>query len=128
MEGSDIVNFLIKKLKEKWRDEFAPQICVLQMYRPIFTTTDGKEHYGVTYKYADSSHLSVSVPECIMIHIEDKGYIKDDDEIMYPLQNVTSIRWELVDEKIKQCYSGEYRFQIFFDDEEVEDMKDYKAT
>ena len=122
------MNFLLKKLKEKWHDEFGPQICILQMYRPVFITKDGKEHHGVTYKYADSSRLSISVPEYIMIHIEDKGYIKDNDEIMYPLQNVASIRWELVDEKIKQCYSGEYRFQIFFDDEEVEDMKDYQYT
>ena len=117
------MNFLLKKLKEKWNDEFGPQICILQMYRPVFITIDGKEHHGVTYKYADSSRLSISVPEYIMIHIEDKGYIKDNDEIMYPLQNVASIRWELVDEKIKQYYSGEYRFQIFFDDEEVEDLK-----
>lgn len=123
-----IVQKIWSKLKEKWHDEFGPQICILQMYRPIFTTIDGEEHYGITYKYADSSRLRVSVPEYIMINIEDKGYIKDDDEIMYPLQNVASIRWELVDEKIKQCYSDEYRFQIFFDDEEVEDMKDYKVT
>lgn len=122
------MNFLLKKLKEKWNDEFGPQICILQMYRPVFITIDGKEHRGVTYKYADSSRLSISVPEYIMIHIEDKGYIKDNDEIMYPLQNVASIRWELVDEKIKQCYSGEYRFQIFFDDEEAENMKDYQYT
>ena len=128
MEGIDIVNFLLKKLKEKLHDEFGPQICILQMYRPIFITTDGEEHCGVTYKYANSSCLSISVPEYIMINIEDKGYMKDDNGVMYPLQNIASIRWELLDEKTKQCYSGEYRFQIFFDDEEVEDMKDYKIT
>lgn len=122
------MNFLLKKLKEKWHDEFGPQICVLQMYRTIFITKDGEEHLGVTYKYADSSRLSVSVPEYIMVNIEDNGYIKDINGVMYPLQNIASIEWKLVDEKIKQCYPGEYRFQIFFDDEEVENMNDYQYT
>lgn len=119
------MNFLLKKLKEKLHDEFGPQICVLQMYRHIFITTDGEEHCGVTYKYANSSRLTISVPEYIMIDIENDGYIKDSNRVMYPLPNVVSIRWELIDEKVKQYYKGEYEYQIFFTAEEVENMEDY---
>ena len=98
------------------------------MYRHIFITTDGEEHCGVTYKYANSSRLTISVPEYIMIDIENDGYIKDSNRVMYPLPNVVSIRWELIDEKVKQYYKGEYEYQIFFTAEEVENMEDYAGT
>lgn len=119
------MNFSIKKLKEKLHEEFGPEICVLQKYRPLFVTTDGEEHCGITYKYINSSRLIVSVPEYIMINIKNDGYIKDNNRVMYPLPNVVSIRWELIEEKVKQYYKGEYEYQIFFTAEEVENMEDY---
>ena len=122
------MNFSIKKLKEKLHEEFGPEICVLQKYRPLFVTTDGEKHCGITYKYINSSRLIVSVPEYIMINIKNDGYIKDNNRVMYPLPNVVSIRWELIEEKVKQYYKGEYEYQIFFTAEEVENMEDYAGT
>lgn len=82
MEGIDIGEFWYKKIKEKITGRIWTRICVLQKYRPIFIATDGEEHCGVTYKYINSSRLTVSVPEYIMINIKNDGYIEDSNRVM----------------------------------------------
>lgn len=83
----------------------------LQKFRPVFITTDGVEHRGFEYNWGIAERLSCSVPEYIMIDINSDGYIEDDNEVMYPLSNIISIKWELVDEKTVEDIFKEY--QIF---------------
>lgn len=95
--------------------------ALLQKYQPVFITVNGESHVGCEYKWANDSGLLCSVPEYIMIYIKKDGYMKDTDGIIYPLQNIVSIKWELLEEKnVADIFSNTY--QIFFSDEEVEAM------
>lgn len=99
-------------------------IC-LQKFRPIFVTTDGKKHEGCKYKYANADGLLCSVPEYLMKCNKSDGYMEDMQGIMYPLQNIISITWELVGEKIV-LDNFNHDWQIFFSNEEVGKMTEYK--
>lgn len=98
---------------------------LLRSYRPIFKTIDGEEHVGIQYKYADENRVRGSVPELLMISVKSNGYLVDIASKMYPLANIISIEWDLVDEQIKQ-YQSKYEWQIYFEEDEVRQMKDYE--
>lgn len=98
---------------------------LLRSYRPIFKTIDGEKHVGIQYKYADENRVRGSVPELLMISVKSDGYLVDIESKMYPLANIISIEWDLVDEQIKQ-YESKHEWQIYFDKEEVEEMKGYE--
>ena len=36
----------------------------------------------------------------IMISVKSDGYIEDKNRVMYPLENVISIEWKLIEERI----------------------------
>lgn len=59
-----------------------------------------------------------------MIDIKSDGYIKDINDFMYPIQNIISIEWKLLEEKIvlDNLY---HKWDIFFSDEQVEKMTEY---
>jgi hypothetical protein len=59
-----------------------------------------------------------------MISIKEDGYITDYDGVVYPLQNVLSIKWELVEEIHKK---GEYEpmFKVWFSKNEIDKMEDW---
>lgn len=71
----------------------------LQKFRTNFTTVDGAQHVGVTYNWAIAERIKCTVPEYIMISVKSDGYLMDADRVMYPLYNIISIEWELVEEK-----------------------------
>ena len=58
-----------------------------------FVTVDEKEHSYFGFNYIDESAISCSGPEYIMYDVRSDGYIKDDNNVMYPLQNIISISW-----------------------------------
>lgn len=110
-----------KKRKEvttmwAWLKKFFEEIQekeTLEHYSVRFYTTDGIMHNFTKYRYAAPERLRCSVPEYIMIDVKSNGYLKDDNGVMYPLQNVVSIYWskddEIHDVKLNDKYA------IFFD-------------
>lgn len=86
--------------KEKIEKVLEPKTTTLKKFHVHFTTIDGKEHIFTRYNYVDEESLTVSAPEYIMHSVKSDGYLKDDDDVMYPLQNIISIKWEEV-EKIE---------------------------
>lgn len=107
--------------KRKEQKSSKVKTALLQKYQPIFITVDGESHVGCEYKWANDSGLLCSVPKYIMIYIEQDGYMEDKDGIFYPLQNIVSIKWKLLEQKnVADIFSNTY--QIFFSDEEVEAM------
>ena len=101
-----------------------PKTITLQRFQPYFTTIDNVVHEGIdTYKWANANGLRCSVPEYLMIDIKSDGYIEDKECVMYPMQNIMSIKWKLLEEKI---VLDEFYREIFFNDEEVSKMKEYK--
>lgn len=76
-------------------------IIGIQKFQPFFITTDNKEHEGLIYENNfNANELSYITPEYFMINIKRNGYIKDKDNVMYPLENIISIKWKLIEEKI----------------------------
>ena len=84
-----------------WLKKFFEEIQekeTLEHYSVRFYTTDGIIHNFTKYRYAVPERLRCSVPEYIMIDVKSNGYLKDDNGVMYPLQNVVSIYWSKDDE------------------------------
>lgn len=112
-----------KNVKQKKR-----KTTRLQRFQPLFITVDGVKHEGTDrYNWANSNSLRCTVPEYLMIDINSNGYIKDKNSIMYPLSNVLSIEWILLEEKIV-LDDFDHEYQIFFDNNEVSKMTEYLET
>lgn len=108
------------KIKDK-----KPKTITLQRFQPYFTTIDNVVHEGIdTYKWANANGLRCSVPEYLMIYVKSDGYMEDKEHVMYLIQNIISIKWKLLEEKI---VLDEFYREIFFDDEEVSKMTEYKT-
>lgn len=106
------------------RRQKKPKTITLQQFQPFFVTTDNIQHQGNIYNWTNPDELLCTVPEYIMIEIKSQGYIEDKNDVMYPLQNIISIEWKLLKEKIvlDKFY---HKWDIFFSDEEVEKMTEY---
>ena len=111
------MNKILKMLKEKINEV---NMVKVQKFRPIFTTIDGVTHNGIIYKWAIADRLRCDVPTYIMISITGDKYIEDTDYIMYPLQNIISVKWELIDEKYVPDKFREY--QVYVSQEELEEV------
>ena len=109
----------------KIKEAVIAEPMLLRSYRTIFKTIDGEEHTGIRYNYVDENRVIRSVPQFLMIGIKSDGYLLDTDFKMYPLSNIISIEWIIVDEQIKQR-RRKYGYQMYFDEDEVEQMPDYK--
>ncbi len=72
-----------------------PEMITVYSYRAIFKTIDGEIHYSY-FNYLDLDTLTCDGPAYIMI---GKKYLKDENGVMYPLQNIISIKWEINDAK-----------------------------
>ncbi|MDF2885574.1 MAG: hypothetical protein K0R54_6150 [Clostridiaceae bacterium] len=99
------------------------EYSVLKKYQPVFKTVDGEIHNGQTYKWANASNLLCSVGEYLMININRSGYIEDNNSIMFPLTNVLSIEWKLLDRKTAEGDVSKYSMKTFFNDDELKGMK-----
>lgn len=113
----NILKKVIKEIKE-------PETMRLQKYQAYFTTIDGTKHKSVEYNWANDSALRRSVPDYIMIDVKSDGYLKSIDGNYFTLNNIISISWNKLDEKIV-LYKSKYKYQIFFDNEEVMKMDKY---
>lgn len=72
-----------------------PEMITVYSYRAIFKTIDGEIHYSY-FNYLDLDNLSCDGPTYLMI---GKKYLKDENGVMYPMQNIISIKWEINDAK-----------------------------
>lgn len=105
-----------------WKKNKEPKTMTLVKYRSVFTTIDGIKHIGCRYKWAD---YEIDVEDAHRCDIASKGYILDKDGTMYPLANVLSIDFEVVDCK-KVIDDFYHEWQWFFSNEEVEKMTEYQ--
>ena len=108
-----------------WKKKKDQKIIHLQRFQPSFITTDGLEHKGYKYNWFNADGLLCTVPEYIMIYIKSDGYIKDQNDVMYPLQNILSIDWKLIDEKVV-LDNFSHELKVVFTDKEVLKMDEYE--
>ena len=80
-------------------------------YSVYFKTIDGNEHQYTHFRYADPAQLNCSIPEYIMCKIKGDGYLKDDNGLMYPLQNVIQIKWK---EDARQTVEQGDKWNVFY--------------
>lgn len=66
-------------------------------YTAHFKTIDGTEHICSKFNYIAPDKINCSAPEYIMSYVREDGYMTDDNDVMYILQNIISIQWECDD-------------------------------
>lgn len=111
--------------RKKDKEPNKPKTITLKRFQPFFITTDNVEHEGIdTYKWANADGLLCSIPEYIMIDIKSEGYMEDKNGVMYPMQNIRSIKWKLLEEKVV-LDNFYHEYQIFFNNKEVAKMTEY---
>lgn len=104
-------------LKEKIKKLFEPETTTLEKYKMVFTTVDGKEHEFNRINYADSSAIWCSVGDFYLMCLDD--YLKDDDGTFYPIKNVVSINFILVDTLNNVIKRGKDIAQVFYPRNEI---------
>ena len=80
--------------KKKTAEVTKPKTTTLEKYHIHFKTVDGEAHKFTRMCAANPNAITCSVPDYYMI---DKKYLEDDEEVKYPINNIVSIRFELVD-------------------------------
>lgn len=100
-------------------------LAIFQKKRAIFITVDGKQHIYTRSNYLRVSNLFCSYEKYAMISISEDGYILDDEGIMYPLQNVVSIAWDLIDE-IRKIDKDDVMFKVWYTKNEIDKWRDYE--
>lgn len=90
-----------------------PEMITVYSYRAIFKTIDGEIHHSY-FNYLDIDNLACDGPTYLML---GKKYLKDENGVMYPMQNIISIKWEINDAKeVKVKYiSGTHFRETFYD-------------
>lgn len=103
----------LKKATEKPR-------CSFQKYQAIFKTVDGQIHNGTEYNWACREQLSCSVQEHLMTYTQCNGYLEDEFGKMYPLENIISIEWKLLEVQTITTFLP--RYKVFYSDEELKKL------
>jgi hypothetical protein len=83
--------FGFKKKIEKIKK---PKTTTLEKYHIHFKTVDGEMHEFTRLCAANPNAIVCSIPDYYMI---DKKYLEDDEDVKYPVNNIISIQFELVD-------------------------------
>ena len=82
--------------KKKTIEVKKPNTTTLEKYHIHFKTIDGEMHTFTRLCAANPNAItSKDVPNYYMI---DRKYLEDDEEVKYPINNIISIRFELVEE------------------------------
>lgn len=96
---------MFKKLFEK------PKIKI-QKYKPVFITVDGKEHEGPEFNWIIPCRIKCTPSKYIMYDISSDGYLRDKEGIMYILNNIISIDWQVIEEREVEDKYSEYQVYI----------------
>lgn len=88
-----------------------------------FKTADSEEHYtGNRYKWLKTSDLLCSSYDFMMVDARNDGYIKDEHGVMYPIQSIVSIVWQVDCEKTIIARHGEY--VLWLSNDEMDKMEE----
>ena len=93
-----------------------------------FKTIDGEFHTFSYFNYIDIGTIIVSPQSYIMGIIKNEGYIDDDYCIKYPVCNIISIEFQVVDsvkipKNMLDKYSPSGAYKTWYDDKQVTELK-----
>jgi hypothetical protein len=80
--------------KKKITEIKKPKTTTLEKYHIYFKTVDGEMHEFTRLCAANPNAIVYSIPDYYML---GKKYLEDDEDVKYPINNIISIRFELVD-------------------------------
>lgn len=84
------------RLKKKITEATKPKTTTLEKYHIHFKTIDGEMHTFTRLCAANPNAItSRDIPNYYMI---DRKYLEDDEEVKYPINNIISIKFELMEE------------------------------
>lgn len=114
---------IMKKIKDFLFGAIPPVDSHFEKWRCFFITVDNKGHLRHYDKlWSKASGLICTVPEYLMIENKECGYLKDDEGVMYPLENIVSIKWMLLEECDRKLPDTmEAGRKIYFTQEELEE-------
>ena len=114
---------MLKKIKNLLSKINSPIDSHFEKWVCSFVTVDNKihlRHYDRLWSKANG--LICTVPEYLMIENKECGYLKDDEGVMYPLENIVSIKWMLLEEcDSKLPDTMEAGRKIYFTPKELEE-------
>lgn len=83
---------------------FEPTVDV-RKYKPVFTTIDNVVHEGYVYNWIILQRVTDAL-DYLMCDVKADGYLRDTQNIIYPLSAILSIKFEVVDERRVQDTFG----------------------
>lgn len=78
----------INKIKEFLIGE--EQTITVEHWVAEFTTVDGKVHHDYHFPFVTPEKVLYTIPRYLMIGVK---YLEDSDNIIYPIENIVSIKW-----------------------------------
>lgn len=96
--------------KDKIKKFLEPETVTLTHYIIKFRTVDGVDHEFNRMSYIDENAIICSPLEYYLI---GKEYLKDDEGVFYPMNNIISIRAvkdETINNVVEKSYGGSFRY------------------
>ena len=106
---------MLKKLTNTFKKAVAPKTTNLLKHHIHFTTVDGVKHTFTGVAWMDPEVIRCSCSEYYLI---GEKFMKDDNGVHYPMENVLSIEFEPVDYKENVIVKD--RYKVFYQPNEIE--------
>lgn len=110
---------MLELFKKKVKEIKKPNTTTLEEYHIHFKTVDGEEHIFTRLCAGNPNALtSRDIPKYYLI---DRKYLSDDEGVKYPINNIISIRFELVKtiENVIELMDNPYFKQLWYQDDEI---------
>lgn len=106
---------MLKKIINTFKKAVAPKTTNLLKHHIHFTTVDGVKHTFTGVAWMDPEVIRCSCSEYYLI---GEKFMKDDNGVHYPMENVLSIEFEPVDYKENVIVKD--RYKVFYQLDEIE--------
>ena len=81
--------------KKKQKEEEKPNTTTLTKYHIYFKTIDGENHLFTGMRYVDPSAIRGHIAD---EYLRGENFLKDDEGIRYPINNIISIEFKEVEQ------------------------------
>lgn len=93
---------------------------IFDKYYVKFKTVNGEIHNSKLYNWICRNKLNCSTKKHLYTSIQCDDYIKDEQGLVYPLKNIISVEFHLIETKTIKMYEACLPYlQTFFTDDEL---------
>ena len=111
---------MFKSIKKKVEEIKKPNTTTLERYHIHFKTVDGEQHICTRLCAGNPQAItSRNIPKHYLL---DRKYLIDDEDVRYPICNVISIRFELIEKihNVIEIMENPYFKQLWYQNDEIE--------